>query len=99
MNTTQTKVLKEIEKLAKGFRLDADVETSFANVGRIYFRDGLRTVANLSFDFQVGSASFAAAKGGKKAEYFGHNEGIEYVQEGDFDGLFRLLRKVLGGAR
>ena len=41
MLSTKDKVLKEFSRIASNKKLGADVEFSFSNAGRIYFRKGL----------------------------------------------------------
>lgn len=98
---TQNKVLAEIEKIAKDHDLDFDREKQYSNTGHIYFRRGLDTVANMSYDFQDDSSTFAIDKGKNKAQYFG-NKGpgkslkIFYIKDSsEYKKLFSAIEDFL----
>ncbi len=99
---TQTRVLAEIEKIAKKAKVDADIEMNWANTGRIFFRRGFKTVANMSFDFQTSHGTFAVSRGERKAEYHtacDHRAFVDYTSEAEFLRLFENIRSALKGGR
>lgn len=92
--STQKKVTEEIKKLAAKHKVDADFEFNYSNDGRVYFRKGFKTIANLSFSFQGDRATFALKSGSVKAEYFGESDKIfliDYGNEADFINLFASI--------
>ena len=99
--STQEKVIREIKRIAKRAKLDADFEFSFANVGHVYFRRGFETVANAHLDFQNDHLSVAISQDEQRASYFGFHDAIHLVPYGEankfrafFDGLAGALRRI-----
>jgi hypothetical protein len=87
MNDNQRIVVEYIKKCADAHKLQLAITWSWSNVGKFYFRKGLKTVGTMSLDFQSGYVSAAFLKGSKLAQYFGENDKIWMIDYTNIDKI------------